>query len=629
MKTLQKNFYWFICTVVLAIIVFYGLIMTTAPQVRFSISSDGQMEEISIYESEDGNSYVFLPSYANMEDVRVALSSSHQISLGGINLSNGMTCERFMLETGYPLEINNSQKTILWFYQSANVATMYVDTVTGNMERIHEDKNYEENASVTLYTADGNIDYYDELITIGGRGNSSWSLAKKPYTITLSQSSPLLNMGTSEKWVLNSNGYDTTNLRNKIVYDFADAIAMDTMWSPDCNYVDVFFNGEYAGLYLLCQKIDTSPDHLGLQADDYYFELMLSSRVTNSSTAFDVSTDISAEVIAPDSCSDSQLAVLQSYIDLFQEALYSEDGVGATHGSSWSEYIDVDSWARKYLIEEVFSNFDGGRLSQFFWLDASEQKIYAGPCWDYDLTFGKFWETSWSTPYCMLAQRNWKGNTSWYNALCQKDEFMAVVVEIYKTEFRPLLQKQIDEELQCTATDIQYSVLSDQLRWSTMYSEEDWNASVEAMVEYLRARMTFLDSLWLDNAEFCTITLETGETYNICVPIGTVYTDMPQPDVFGSSGTWYLAETNSLLDMTVPITADIAAILYKSDNPDNIEVISDKNINQENTATRNYITFASIVMLGVLMLGIVCIDHRQRRQERRCVDENRRTKISP
>ena len=149
MKILQKNFYWFICTVVLAIIVFYGLIMTTAPQVRFSISSNEGIEEIGIYEAGDGNSYVFLPSYANMEDMRVVKSSDQQVTLDGINLSNGMTCEPFMLETGYPLEVNGHQETVLWFYQSANVATMYIDTITGNMERIHEDKNYEENASVT------------------------------------------------------------------------------------------------------------------------------------------------------------------------------------------------------------------------------------------------------------------------------------------------------------------------------------------------------------------------------------------------------------------------------------------------------------------------------------------------
>ena len=112
-KMLQKNIYGIVGTVVLAIVVLYGVLTATVPQLRFSISSDGETREISVYKAEDGNSYVFLPSYANMEDVRVVMSSDHQISLGGINLSNGMTCERFMLETGYPLEINNSQKTIL------------------------------------------------------------------------------------------------------------------------------------------------------------------------------------------------------------------------------------------------------------------------------------------------------------------------------------------------------------------------------------------------------------------------------------------------------------------------------------------------------------------------------------
>lgn len=613
-KALPKNIHWIICTIVLAIILLFTWPTAKTVLPRFCVSNNAGTEEISIYEAEDGNCYVFLPSYAELEQVRVVIPSGQQVALGGVKLSNGMACGEFTPETAYPLEINGRREAMLWFYKSDNVATMYIDTASGSMEHIHQDKSYEENASIVLYTADGEINYCDELITIGGRGNTTWTRPKKPYTITLRQSSQLLNMGTSGEWALITNGYDTTSLRNKIVYGFADSVAPQSAWSPDCSYVEVYLNGEYAGLYLLCQKIDIGPDHLNLDADDYFIELMWAKRALQLPTAFDIYGDRSIDIVGPENCSASQLAELQNHINLFQEALLADDGISHTNGLSWSDYIDMDSWARKYLIEEVFSNFDSGQASQYFWLDASEGKIYAGPCWDYDLTFGTYWGTAWSTPYCMLALRDWGEEVSWYKALCQKDEFMKLVVEIYATEFRPLLQNYADEGIDNIATDVECAVLSDRLRWPSMYSEEDWNTSVEAMVEYLHARMTFLDALWLDNADFCTITFQTEETYNVCVPAGTVGTCLPQPEAFGASGVWYLSDTKVPLDMTLPITTDITVV----------PLISEKSL-----TTRESITYASMAVLGFLLLCFAYIDFRQRSKERKCADERGRREISP
>ena len=599
MKKLQKNIYWIVCTIILAIIVLCGSHAPSNLLVRFCIFNNAGSEEISIYRADDSNCFVFLPSYAELDQVAAVVPSNQQISLGGVNLSNDMTCEDFLLETAYPLEINGRYVSTLWFYKSANIATMYIDTESGSMKRIHRDKDYEENASIDLYTIDGEINYSDELITIEGRGNSSWALPKKPYTITLGQSSKLLNMDSSEKWVLFSNGHDATNLHNKIVYEFADSVALQPAWAPDCTYVDVYLNGEYAGLYLLSPKINRGSALLNLQPDDYYFELMMSQQAVHSPTTFDICAVRAIDIIIPNECNDSQLAVLQNYINLFEEALFADEEIKNTNEPSWSDYIDMDSWARKYLIEEVFSNFDSGKASQYFWLDSSEQKIYSGPCWDYDLTFGKYWGTLWSTPCCMLAHRNWQEDTSWYNALCRKDEFMESVVEIYKTDFRPLLLNYIDEVIYNEAADIEHAVLSNQCRWSSIYSEIDWNSSVEAMVEYLRARVMFLDSIWLDNADFCTITIETTETYNICVPTGTICSDIPQPDAFSASGVWYVAETNTPFDMTLPITEDITLIPNNKDIP-----------------TRDYITVASVAMFVFLLLSFVYIDFHRRRQEK-------------
>jgi hypothetical protein len=95
--------------------------------------------------NKDGNCYVFLPSYASMDQVTVTIHGNRRCSLGDVVLHDGMSCDSFELETPYDVVVNNHRETTLWFYQSANVATMYIDTDSGTMDYIHEDINYIQN----------------------------------------------------------------------------------------------------------------------------------------------------------------------------------------------------------------------------------------------------------------------------------------------------------------------------------------------------------------------------------------------------------------------------------------------------------------------------------------------------
>lgn len=567
MKFVQKNICIIFFSIVLITIALYPFTEKSQCYPAFCVDHQNQTNthEISIFDAKDGNFYVFLPSYADLEEVFVVLKDKHAYSLGNIDLTDRMTCGLFELEQPYDLFADHCKIGNLTFYRASNIAAMYIDTVSGTMKAIHEDKEHKEYASLALYTADGDMDFSNHMITLKGRGNTSWSRDKKSYTITLPQSAALLQMGTSKQWVLNSNGFDASNLHNKIVYEFADSVAKQDSWAPDCEYVEVYFNGTFAGLYLLCQKIDAGEDHLNLNADDYLFELTFSSRLEGIPSAFWISNRRSGEIITPKNVDDNQKNYLQTYVGDFQTALFSDTGVHDSTGLAWSDYIDMDSWARKYLVEEVFANFDAGQGSQFYWLDASEQKLYAGPCWDYDLTFGQFWETDWTTPQCLLAQRNWEDDQSWHHVLCKKDDFMDAVVKMYATEFRPLLQIYIQEIIGNTAAEIENAVLLDRTRWPSIYSETEFDAAAAGMIGYLRERMEFLDSLWLDEVDFCTITLQTaGEVYNICVPTGTIGTAIPETSAFGASGSWRILETDDLFDVTQPINTDLTLVVQTS-----------------------------------------------------------------
>ena len=79
-------------------------------------------------------------------------------------------------------------------------------------------------------------------------------MAKKPYLLKLTRKSDFLGMRPAKKWVFLANAADETNLRNKIVYDFARRL--DFGFVPDSRFADVFLNGRYTGLYLITEKVE-------------------------------------------------------------------------------------------------------------------------------------------------------------------------------------------------------------------------------------------------------------------------------------------------------------------------------------------------------------------------------------
>ena len=224
----------------------------------FSDETPDISEEILCWNQDDERCFVFLPSYADLNRTEVQLQESYNCKLGGVQLAHGLNCGSFSLDTDYELTGEGFAPKILQFVQSGSVATMYIDTFSGNMERIHADKSYKERASITVYSANGHVDYQGNNDSVRGRGNSSWNYDKKPYNLYLYQPASLLGMDEAAEWALIANASDNTNLRNKLIYDFADSISPHPGWVPENEYVDLFLNGEYAGLYLLSEKKESA-----------------------------------------------------------------------------------------------------------------------------------------------------------------------------------------------------------------------------------------------------------------------------------------------------------------------------------------------------------------------------------
>ncbi|MCD7944404.1 MAG: CotH kinase family protein [Clostridia bacterium] len=96
---------------------------------------------------------------------------------------------------------------------------------------------------------------YSGGIKIKVRGNSTATLDKRPFKIKLDDKSNLLGMddGENKHWCLLANARDATLMRNILLNQFAADIGTETVINSE--NVVLIYNGEYYGVYQLCEQI--------------------------------------------------------------------------------------------------------------------------------------------------------------------------------------------------------------------------------------------------------------------------------------------------------------------------------------------------------------------------------------
>lgn len=523
------------------------------------VTADGAEEEIFCMKIADAY-YMFLPSYVNEQNAKIRTNFLYDVSIDGQRLKKDQSCLDFPLNTELELYFrsgNNEGYEAFTFVKSDQVATMYLDVPSGNMDYIHEKKGNAEPASIRLYTEDGHLDFCGEAESFNGRGNGTWEADKKAYSLKLLDEADLLGMGNARRWILLSNSYDSSHVRNKVAYEMAAAVGAP--FTPEVQWMDLYLNGEYAGLYLLSERNEVHPERVNIDADrsflvsvepDWRLALQGYPYVqTESGTAFRIHHGTLP--------SETMQKIWQSA----ENAIFAEDGYDTATGKRWDELIDVDSWAQKYLLEEVLANSDVGLASEFFFYEETNGVIYAGPIWDMDISL-KDSEEPWLSTRAIIAGRPHLTDLTdrnYFYELLQKPAFYDRVKELYRTEFRPLLVQLLDGGLEVYSDKALPAALANQVRWQ----ERDPEAGYQEIREFLQKRMAFLDACWLDGEVYFLVQVEQpNRVWAFAVFPGETLDFLPEPD----SGTWYKSGTEEVLNRSLPVTSDLV-IYGKNETP--------------------------------------------------------------
>ena len=570
---------WFIgLTAVLAVLAVFCLTLEADPEdnaggndntipIRFVLRAGEHDETLQCWDEHEGDYVVFLPSCAKLEELSLIPDGRTEVLLDGLPITHAETCGAFSFDQRYPLIMGKDRSGSLRFARSDRLPAMFLHTASGTEETIHTQRNVWEYTEVTLVGPEGSLLYHGSLDEISGRGSGSWYYEKKSYNLKLNRPADLLGMGSGSRWVLLANVIDESHLRNKLVYDFARSIGSYDGFAPDSRYVDLFLNGNYVGLYLLTEKVEIAPQRVEADPETILFEVDAISRFERMNLPFILDWGIAAGIKSPVYSTEEDRDMLMNRLFLFQDTLQD-----ASAGEDGLQYIDLDSWARRYLIDEVFENYDGGCHSQFFFWDprtGHDNRIYAGPCWDYD-NCADSWEEAIQNPRCFLMQRLWKNDsehTPWYGTLMQKESFRSLVLELYRTELSPKLHTLIESGIADAAQEIRTASCLNALRWNL----KDPEYATEHFRRFMEQRIAFLDSAWIEGKEYCTVTVKGAGDYRFyCTLPGTACADLPTPQelLLEDGIIWVREDSGEAFDTETVIREDITLVAARRETGD-------------------------------------------------------------
>ena len=428
----------------------------------------------------------------------------------------------------------------LMILQGSRIPALFLEVDEKRLQLVQYSKERQITEGRAVYTeADGNVAYDGPIDQLKGRGNNTFRYRKKPYQLKLREKTSLSGMGKGKTWVLLANWTDVSQLRNRIMQDMSREIGLRN--ALRCVHADLWINGQYQGLYLITEKIQIGKERLPITnlekatekvnasplnpgkletvksaryplmrfypairdpediTGGYIFTIEKYHRLQNNKLeGFRTKEGLSVHIKEPTRPSQAQAEYLYGAVSRMQRALAAENGIEPETGKAYDEYLDVTSFAQMFLLEDWCKNYDftGGSIFLYKDSDTVDPKIYAGPAWDFDLSFGNMADKG------RPPQGNWvvsvRNSSNIWWSLDRHASFRGAVADIWRTVFRPAAAVLLGEtepkpgsalrSLDAYREEIEASVDMNYHRWpvSKDTTVREARGSFDGAVKYLR-----------------------------------------------------------------------------------------------------------------------------------------------
>ncbi|MCM1309607.1 MAG: CotH kinase family protein [Bacteroides sp.] len=330
-------------------------------------------------------------------------------------------------------------------------------------------------------------------LTIRGRGNATWTLAKKPYKLKFAEKTSVLGLPANRDFALIAWNFGSGNIEwitSVCAMEMARMLGM--LWAPHIQPVELILNGNYEGLYFLTETVKVSKNRLNIyeqpdlnddpatipygwlvEFDNYYEEQQIVIPEIGS-------LKLRVTAHTPGEMSAAQRQWLTEEFELLNCLVYSTDK------EAWTQRIDVESAVQYFIMREVMFDTDGYSGSIFLHRDrGSDVKWHFGPMWDPVLN------VSTKTGFTMnklpsFAVAHWERQLLASNTF--KEEFLRQWEEFYPDKFNRL--KDIAHRVAdyCEAADAANAV-----RWPQLSVASSAGAKAKLYWQRISAYAAWLD----------------------------------------------------------------------------------------------------------------------------------------
>ena len=341
--------------------------------------------------------------------------------------------------------------------ESSNLPLVVIHCPEVSPKKIHDAKAtmkviYNEN-NLLNYLSDS-IKTQTISIELKLRGNSSAKLPRKSYSLKLHGKKAKSNikdisiagLPLTSEWILGSNLMDRSLIRNPLTHTLFKNIGGNSIESRLC---EVVWNNQYMGVYLLSEKpdysivqkvfhdekINTGEQYIVCKDNFESQQIGWISRHKNYTKAGNKSFLV---IKYPDKKRTAKkvLRVIKADFSKFDDILVASYD-GPTTDTNYRSLIDIKSFINYILINELTKNNDGYKLSCYFYKPKND-KLHAGPAWDFDRALGNLNKDGASSPaiwkFSNIEKEATNGTPKWWPALMEDSLFAATFIQTWKED---------------------------------------------------------------------------------------------------------------------------------------------------------------------------------------------------
>ena len=266
-------------------------------------------------------------------------------------------------------------------------------------------------------------------------------------------------------------------------------------FTPEQRPVEVVLNGDYIGLYFLTETIrvdsdrvkiteqadnETDPDNITggwlVEIDNYDEDAQVSITEGNGEK-------IRLTYKSPEALSTAQSDYLVNLANAVNTAIYAND----KSSTDWENYIDIDSLAAFYVVQEVMDNAESFHGSCYFHKDrGADTKIIFGPVWDFGNSFHRGTDR-------FIYQDPPFGQT-WIGEIAKFPRFQSKVKEVWK-KFITYNYSSLDQFASDFASQISSAAKADYNRWPN-YGNQNMTDRKNSFLNMLHAKVNWLVNQW-------------------------------------------------------------------------------------------------------------------------------------